>query len=144
MATFEIITIPIGSQFVETIGADDADDLNDFRCVIVANENVSGLAESSLSVSSGSVVSLTGEKNVWEATLRPPETAEVITLTIAADSVNEGNLETTQDIRVSTTFPDADAEVATQLFSETGLYGIDVRPTRIYASSGLTVKSFLP
>ena len=144
MATFEIISQPIGSQFTQTIGADDPDDLNDFPVLIIGNENVTGLAESSLSVSSGSVVSLTGEKNVWEATIRPPEFATIITLTIAADSVNEGNLETTQDIRVSILFPDTDAESPTLLFSETGL-AITVTPTRIYTGTALSpnIKSFL-
>ena len=137
MATFEIITIPIGSQFTQTIGTDDADDLNDFSVLIIANENVTGLVQSSLSVSSGSVVSLTGEKSVWEVVIRPPETAEVLTFTIAADAVAEGNAETEKDIRISTSFPDADAETPTELFSLnlSIAVGIAVLPTRILISS---------
>ena len=142
MATFEIITIPIGSAFTQTIGTDDADDLNDFPVLIIANENVTGLLESSLSVSSGSVVSLTGSKNVWEAVIRPPETAVVITFTIAADSVNEGNVETTKDIRVSTSFPDADAEVPTELFAPRDSNGIAISPTRFFVASGSTVYAY--
>ena len=88
-------------------------------------------------MSSGSVVSLTGEKNVWEVVIRPPETAAVITLTIAADAVDQGNVETTKDIRISTSFPDADAEVPTSLFDVnfSTVAGIAVSPTRIFVAS---------
>ena len=142
MATFEIIEQPLGSQYTQTIGADDPDDLNDFAVLIIANENVSGLAIASLSVSSGSVVSLTGEKNVWEAVIRPPESAAVLTFTIAADAVDQGNVETTKDIRISTDFPDADAEVPTELFTFSGSRpnGLTISPTRILTADNQTAK----
>ena len=150
MATLTIQEIPIGSQYTESIGTDDPESLNDFPVRIIAGENVSDLVESSLSVSSGSIVSLEGQNSVWTAVVRPPETASVITFTVAADAVSEGNAETTKDIRVSTSFPDADAEVPTELFtiSDDGVSKIAVSPTRMYISYSIQfgrfgVKSFL-
>ena len=99
---------------------------------IIAGENVSGLAESSLSVSSGSIVSLEGQNSVWTAVVRPPETAAVITFTVATDAVDQGNVETEKDIRISTSFPDTDAEAPTQLFNTaSAFYGLAVSPTRL-------------
>ena len=47
--------------------------------------------------------------------MRPPETASgTITFTVAADAFSEGNVETEKDIRISTSFPDADAESTRQ------------------------------
>ena len=130
--TFEILTDPIGSQFTQSIGADDPDDLNDFSCFIVASNNTTGLTIDDLSVSEGEVISVEGENSVYRAVVRPPESSEVITFTIAADAVTEGNDETDIDIRVSTAFPDDDAEMPTALFDPTDNYtAIAVTPTRI-------------
>ena len=135
MATLTIQEIPIGSQYTQAIGTDDRESLNDFPVRIIAGENVSDLVESSLSVSSGSIVSLEGQNSVWTAVVRPPETASVITFTVAADAVSEGNAETTKDIRISTSFPDADAEVPTELFSVTSGTHIAVSSTRIIVAN---------
>ena len=135
MATLTIQEIPIGSQYTESTGTDDPAGLNDFAVRLSWGENVTGLLESSLSVSSGSVVSLTGEKNVWEVVIRPPETAAVITFTVATDAVDQGNAETEKDIRISTSFPDADAEVPAELFSVTSGTHIAVSSTRIIVES---------
>ena len=134
--TLELLTSPIGSQFTSTIGADDPDDQNDFQVLILTSDNGTGLTESDITLSSGTLVSLTGKGASWEATLRPPETDEVITLTVAADAFTEGNVETEKDIRVSTSFPDTDAEVPTELFahslgSGTSVLGITIAPTGI-------------
>ena len=66
-----------------------------------------------------SLVSLTGSKSVWEATIRPPEEESTVTFVVDTDAFDEGNTETSQDIRVSTAFPDDDAEDTTQLFAIT-------------------------
>ena len=126
-ATFQILPIPSGSQFTQTIGADDPDDLNDFRALIVADQNVTGLAEVDITLSTGySLQSFEGQNSAHALTIRPPETAGTCTVTIAANAVTEGNAETTQDIRVSTRFPDDDAESPTTLFthSVSPRYGI--------------------
>ena len=89
-----------------------------------------------------SLVSLEGEKSVWELTIRPPVADDIgttglhpisaiLTVTLAANAVAEGNAETTHEIRVSREFPDADAEVPTLLFNVAGSSGIAVSPTRI-------------
>ena len=140
--TLEIITIPIGSQFVQTIGSNDLDDLNDFTVLILTSENGTGLEESDITLSTGaSLESLTGDGVTWEAVIRPPETAGTLTITVGADAFSEGNVETSKDIRISTTFPDADAETPTDLFSlpdsGTGRYkGIAVTPTRVITCRG--------
>ena len=136
-ATFTLYTDPIGSQFVQSIGADDPDDLNDFDVYILANESVTNFQQSSISVPSGnSIQSLEGSGAVYKAVVRPQTTAAQIDFTIAANAVNEGNSETTQTIRLSTSFPDTDAESATQLIgvNYSGVQGIAVSPTRIYVS----------
>ena len=115
--SFTIQEIPIGSKYVQNIGNNDRDDLNDFPMRIIADENVE-LEQSSLSVSSGSsIVAFRGEKSVYEVIIRPPTTAGMVTLTIASNAVSQGNAQTSKSIRVSTSFPDADAEVPTQLLS---------------------------
>ena len=122
--------IPVGSQLVGTIGADDPDSKNDFRVRISLGGNGTGLKESDITFSTGaSLVELTGVNSVWQATIRPPVTAGMLTITIAANAFAEGNAETSKDIRLSTSFPDADAEDPTQLFARTGLRGIAVTPT---------------
>ena len=139
MASFTLYPIPVGSQLTSTLGADDDADTNDFEVLIVADENVSGLTLSGLSVSAGSIVDLMGSNSVWIATVRPPETADAaLAFTIAADSVDQGNVETSKDIRVSRAFPDADAEVPTVAFSVnvgSVVEGLAVTSTRILIST---------
>lgn len=135
MANVEIIPIPIGSQFVQRIRSNDRDDLNDFPCLLVFDENVTGLRQSGVSVSSGSsVLSIEGQGPVYRVWVRPPQTAGIVTLTVAQNAVNEGNPQTRKNIRVSTRFPDADAERPTSLFnvSLSSVEGFTVSPTRIY------------
>ena len=131
-----LLTIPSGSQFTSTIASDEDADKNDFTALILTSENGTGLTESNITLSSGTLVSLKGKGVSWEATIRPPETAAAITLTIAADAFTEGNAETSLDIRVSTFFPDADAESPTSLFTHglSSVRGIAVTPTRILVS----------
>ena len=145
--TLMLQQIPSGSQLVETISGDEPDDLNDFSVLILLDANGTGLTESDITFSTGaSLVSLTGSKSVWQATIRPPETEGMLTITVGANAFTEGNAETSQDIRVSTSFPDDDAEEPTFLFdhnlSRTGVgvftngSGITVSPTRILINSG--------
>ena len=116
--TLKIIPIPIGSAFVQAIGTDEPESLNDFRVRILTSENSTGLEESDITFSTGaSLVSLTGDGVTREAVIRPPETAGTLTITIAANAFTEGNAQTSKDIRLSTAFPDADAETPTELFS---------------------------
>ena len=141
-ATFQILPIPSGSQFTQTIGTDDPDDLNDFRALIVADQNVTGLAEVDITLSTGySLQSFEGQNSVHAITIRPPETAGTCTVTIAANAVTEGNAETAQDIRVSTAFPDADAEAFTKLADVSAGDGIAVTPTRIITCEGSSTKT---
>ena len=138
MATVEIIPIPIGSAFVQTIGADDPDDLNDFAVLISLDANGSGLEESDITLSTGaSLVSLTGDGVTWEAVIRPPTTAGMLTITVGADAFSEGNVETSKDIRISTIFPDTDAEATTELFTHSLAEhtGIAVSPSNIFIST---------
>ena len=140
--TITILTIPSGSQLTTTIASDEADSKNDFKALILTSENGTGLTESDITLSSGTLVSLTGKGASRQATLRPSETAEVITLTIAADAFSEGNAETSQDIRISTSFPDTDAETSATLFSYNAIAGagavsgIAVTSTRIVLVRG--------
>ena len=140
--SFEIIPIPIGSQYVQSIGSNDPDDLNDFDVYILADENVE-LEQSDLSVSSGSsIVAFEGQNAVHKVTVRPPETAGTVTLTIAQNAVPQGNPQTSKTIRVSTYFPDDDAEVPSTLFSHSyTAHGIAVTPTEIILSTGDTLAS---
>ena len=138
--TLELLTIPIGSILTSTIASDEADSKNDFTALILTSENGTGLTESDITLSSGTLVSLTGSGASWQATLRPPETAEVITMTVAADAFTEGNAETTHDIRVSTSFPDDDAETPALLFNPnlSAVSGIAVTPTEILLAASVT------
>ena len=136
MANLSIQEIPMGSQLVSTIGANDKPDKNDFKILIISDENVTGLTESGITLSAGAtLVSITGGNSVWEATIRPPTSAGTVTVTVAANAVAEGNPETSKEIRVSTSFPDADAEVPTSLITHgipnTQVVGITVTPLRI-------------
>ena len=131
--TLEILTEPIGSIFVQSIGSNDRADLNDFAVYIVSSENATGMEQSDLSASSGSsIVSFEGRNSVWKAMIRPQTMAGTVTLTVAQNAVSEGNPETSKTIRVSTSFPDTDAENATLLFNTGQLsHGITISPTHI-------------
>ena len=140
--TITFITIPIGSILTSTIASDEPESKNDFRVRIITSENGTGLTESNITFSTGaSLVSLTGSKSVWEATIRPPETEGTLTITIGADAFTEGNAETTHDIRVSTSFPDT--EVPTELF-DTGdsFSGFTLTPSRILTSDRPNTTTF--
>ena len=142
-ATVEILTIPLGSQLVSTIGANDQEDKNDFPVLLLFSENVSNLTESGITLSAGATfVSLEGKNSVWMATVRPPQTSGIVTVTVAANAVSEGNPRTSKNIRVSTRFPDVDAEAATVLFNhnEGGSFrGVAVTPVRIILASYRTI-----
>ena len=139
-ATVEILTIPIGSQLVSTINKridpPEPDSKNDFRVLLLFSENVN-LTESGLTLSSGSsLVSLEGRNSVWMATVRPPQTSGIVTVTVAANAVSQGNPRTSKDIRVTKFFPDADAETPTELFTFTGsVLGIAASPSRLLLAS---------
>lgn len=139
----EIIPIPLGSQLTSAIRNDDPEDKNDFRVLFIFSGNASGLTEDDITLSTGaSLVSLEGRNSVWEATIRPPETAGTVTITARANAVAEGNPRTSKNIRVSTSFPDTDAETPTELFRHgiTSPDKIAVTPTRflIIAGQGAT------
>ena len=143
--SFQIIPIPLGSQYVETISDSEPISLNDFLVRIIADENVE-LEQSAVSVSSGSsLVAFRGEKSVYEATIRPQQTAGMVTVTIAANAVSQGNAQTSKSIRVSTSFPDADAEVQSHLTDVSGVsqvVGMAVSPTRIIVSSSARLEFY--
>ena len=137
--------IPIGSAFVSAIVGEEKATKNDFKVLILTSENGTGLEESDITLSTGaSLVSLTGDGVTREAVIRPPETAGTLTLTIAANAFTEGNAQTSKDIRLSTSFPDTDAETTTQLFSSSGSArrGITITPTRIIVLTSLQLKFY--
>ena len=140
MATVEIIPIPLGSQLVKNIGANDPEDLNDFTVLLVFDGNITGLTEAGITLSAGAtLVSLEGRNSVWKGRVRPPQTAGTVTVTVAANAVAEGNAQTSKDIEVVTNYPDTDAETPTLLFNHSNLTnasGLTVSPTRIIASRG--------
>ena len=140
MATVEIIPIPLGSQLVKSIGANDPEDLNDFTVLFVFDGNITGLTEAGITLSAGAtLVSLEGRNSVWKAMVRPPQTAGTVTVTVAANAVAEGNAQTSKEIEVVTSYPDTDAETPTLLFNHsilTNASGLAVSPTRIIASRG--------
>lgn len=135
-ATVEILEIPIGSQLTSTISGNDKEDKNDFDVLLIFSENVN-LPQSGVSVSSGSIVGFDGAKSVWKVTVRPPQTAGTVTVSVRANAVSQGNPQTSKSIRVSTSFPDDDAETPSQRFgiSISNRYGLAVSPTRIYIAS---------
>ena len=93
-----------------------------------------------------SVVSFEGKNSVYRAVIRPPEVACVITISLAENVVDEGNPAYSKNIRISTRFPDADAETPTELFNpnRSGLQAIAATPTRIFlVSSTLGSNSFI-
>ena len=76
--------------------------------------------------------------SAWEAVIRPPTTAGMLTITVAANAFSEGNAETSKDIRISTSFPDADADTGTAFLNLVGgrtLLGCAVTPNRILISN---------
>ena len=119
MATVEIIPIPLGSQLVKNIGTNDPEDLNDFTVLLVFDGNITGLTEADLTLSAGAtLVSLEGKNSVWKAVVRPPQTETgTVTVTVAANAVAEGNVQTSKDIEVVTNYPATDAETPTLLFN---------------------------
>ena len=119
MATVEIIPIPLGSQLVKNIGANDPEDLNDFTVLLVFDGNITGLTEAGITLSAGAtLVSLEGKNSVWKAVVRPPQTETgTVTVTVAANAVAEGNAQTSKDIKVATNYPATDAETPTLLFN---------------------------
>ena len=137
MPSVTLQEIPIGSQLVSTIGANDPEDLNDFTVLLVFDGNITGLTEADITLSAGTtLVSLEGRNSVWKAVVRPPQTAGTVTVTVAANAVSEGNAQTSKDIAVVTNYPDADAETPTLLFNHSTLnnaIGLTVSPTRIIA-----------
>ena len=140
--SIEIIPIPSGSQFVQAIGANDPESLNDFRVRIVCSDNATGLTYNGITVSAGSsVISLSGDNVGWEATIRPATTAGTLTITVNANAFAEGNAQTSKDIRLSTSFPDTDAETTTQLLSFGGT-GITITPTRIIVLVSNTLRFY--
>ncbi len=133
MPNLSIQEIPIGSQLVSGIGANDTPDKNDFEILIISDENVTGLTESDITLSAGaSVVSFDGANSVYRAIIRPPVTTGILTVSITSNVVDQGNSETRKDIRVTTFFPDADAAIPTELFTFTdALLGIATTPSRL-------------
>ena len=76
MANVEIIPIPLGSQLVKSIGANDKEDQNDFPVLFVFDGNITGLTEAGITLSAGAtLVSLEGRNSVWKAMVRPSQTA---------------------------------------------------------------------
>ena len=139
-ASVEILNVPIGSVLTSSIGANDEADKNDFTVLLLWGENVD-LTQSGISVSAGSsIVAFEGANSVYMVRVRPPQTVGTVTVTVVANAVDQGNPQTSKSIRLSTTFPDADAETTTQVFTHgvTNSRGIAVSPTRIIIGSGAT------
>ena len=149
MATVEILTIPLGSQLTSAIGVNDKEDQNDFPVLFLFSENVTGLTEAGITLSAGAslVVPLEGDGVTWQATIRPPVTSGIVTVTVAANVVDQGNPAVEKSIRVTKFFPDVDAQAPTLLFNHGVSYsfyrrsgtsgrGIACSPSRIIMSSG--------
>ena len=142
-ASVEILNVPIGSVLTSSIGVNDEADKNDFTVLLLWGENVD-LTQSGISVSAGSsIVAFEGANSVYMVRVRPSQTETgTVTVTVVANAVSEGNAQTSKDIRISTSFPDADAEIPTQFFSLTGItsgyspHGIAITPTRILIATG--------
>ena len=134
-ASVEILNIPIGSILTSTIGGNDKEDKNDFDVLLIFSENVS-LTQSGVSVGAGSsIVAFEGAKSVYKVTIRPPQTSGVVTVTVAANAVSQGNAKTSKDIRVTRFFPDVDAEAPTLLFN----HGLSYSFWRRQGASGLGI-----
>jgi len=137
MPALQIVESPIGSQLTSTIGRNDDADKNDFSVFVTGNGNFT-LEQSDISVNNGGTVqSLEGRGCTYHARIRPPTTAAVLRIHIAQNAVPEGNAAVSKTVRVSTGFPDTDAETPSQLFtvSLSSVLGIAVSPTRVYVSN---------
>ena len=137
MATVTFQEIPIGSQFYDTKSG-LPEDANDFEVRLTFSENVSNLQRHSVVVDKGIVTNIVGNAASYQVTVRPlgpsgPGYSHLLTITLMANAVDEGNPETSKQIRISSRFPDDDAEIPTPLFSNTGddAESIDVMPTGI-------------
>ena len=109
-ASVEILNIPIGSVLTSTIARSEEESKNDFDVLLLFSENVN-LTQSGVSVSAGSsIIAFEGKNSVYKVTIRPPQTSGIVTVTVNRNAVSQGNPQTTKDIRVSTSFPDVDAE----------------------------------
>lgn len=136
MPTLNIYTSPVGSQLTSTINKSatppEPDDKNDFAVYITGNGNFT-LEQSDVGLTTGySIQSFEGAGCSYKAVIRPPTTAGVLTISIANNAVPEGNSAVSQTIRMSTSFPDTDAEAPTQGFAHNlSALGIAVTPTEI-------------
>ena len=120
MATLQIVTIPIGSQLTSAIDTDEPADKNDFTVLFIWSENVTGFRQGDISVlNGGELVAFEGKNAVYEGTVRPPETAAEVIISVRANAVAEGNASFAKTVRVSTRFPDVDVESPSELFSHT-------------------------
>ena len=150
-ASVEILSIPLGSILVSGISGNDKADKNDFDVLFLLSENAD-LTESGVSVSAGSsIVAFEGANSVYKATVRPPQTSGIVTVSVRANAVSQGNSETRKDIRVTRFFPDADAETPTELFTFTDAFlGIATSPSRLLLATrsgsgnnyGINLKKF--
>ena len=136
------------------ITTNEPESKNDFEILIIGDVNLTGLTESDITLSvvnsrnqtltGATLVALDGANSVWVATIRPPDTlgrnvpTGVMRVTVAANAVDQGNAETSKDIRISTRFPDADAETPTLLFRPGfgDQSGITVSSDRIFVNRG--------
>lgn len=133
MPNISVLTIPSGSQLTSTIQSDEDPSKNDFEVIFTADGNFT-LAQSDVRLMPGySIQEFEGKGCTYRAVIRPPETETgILTIRIAENSVPEGNPAVSQEIRISTTFPDDDAEMPTLLFRTTDRYtSIAVTSTRI-------------
>lgn len=143
MPTLQIISSRIGSQLTSTIANDEPEDKNDFTVFITSNDGNFTLEPSYIGLTAGySIVSFDGDGCTYEAVIRPPATAGILTISIARNAVPEGNPAVSQTIRVSTQFPDIDAETTTQLFTLSRASGITTASTRIFIHTGSEIRAF--
>lgn len=139
MPKLSIYTVPIGSQLTSRISNNEKAEKNDFPIFITADGNVT-LERSDINLSSGySIQAFEGKGCTYRAMIRPPTTAGVLTVSIAKNAVIEGNPAVSKDIRVSTQFPDADAETYTEFITPRSasfrLNGFGITDNRIYTCS---------
>ena len=103
-----------GSLVVRERSTSTVRDLNDVRFLIVSDENVTGLQEADITLSTDSrIMSFRGENACYEIVIRPPDAPESggytgeISITIAANAATEGNPETTATFPYSDAIPEA-------------------------------------
>ena len=134
--TLQILTEPIGSQLTATIATDESAEKNDFPIFITGTGNFTLEADDIDLTDDYSIQSFEGSGCTYRAVIRPLETAGVLSVSIAENAVPEGNPAVSQDIRVSTSFPDTDSQDPTLLVDTnmTGTLGIAVTPTLILIS----------